>query len=581
MRRIVMRRDRRRFIAALLISTLIHALLFTLQLDVRGRALPGLDLLKLEQRSAGQELNVVLAAPKSAAASAPAAVRTPAQKPAARSQPKSAPTKHARPKAEQAQRAKPKVTNPQLVAAAPPITRPPATSSTFVAVTETKPARTPKSPPARRTPKAAPRKKVSPKPPQPTIIAQELPLRKTFPVPTPAPESSSDAANPVVTEAPAVTENPETPNPNDAAQAQAEEAAALALAEALHKAEEQAAQAREQEAQRQEALRLQELEALKQEAARQQALLLEKQQEEKLAEQQAQLQIEKQTAELAAQQAQQLAALEAREQEAQQEAQRAAQEAAQREEAQRAEEAAQREEAQRQALENEARMQAEESARQQAQALERAEQLAAAQAAGQAAAAAAAAARQGERSSNAGDSRATDARERAADQKPSDKTTSGAAGSDPATRAPVSARNIDPRPSQRPAAPTRIARSGDKCRQKAEGWYKADLQVDIYAATWRNMVRVNAPFNLLQDAKTGAYENPVVTVAINSDGSVKSITFNKSSGLPELDNAVRRIIQMLAPYTPFEPQLEVDCDFIEFPSIWNINRALRLSWRGQ
>jgi TonB family protein len=107
------------------------------------------------------------------------------------------------------------------------------------------------------------------------------------------------------------------------------------------------------------------------------------------------------------------------------------------------------------------------------------------------------------------------------------------------------------------------------------------VQVATYAAAWRHVIRQNAPFEQLQGAKTGPYENPVVTVAVRSDGSLESVAVNRSSGIAGIDEAVRRIVEALAPFPPFPPELEMDCDVIEIPSIWSFDRALRLIWRGQ
>ncbi|MBK9360959.1 MAG: TonB C-terminal domain-containing protein [Rubrivivax sp.] len=43
----------------------------------------------------------------------------------------------------------------------------------------------------------------------------------------------------------------------------------------------------------------------------------------------------------------------------------------------------------------------------------------------------------------------------------------------------------------------------------------------------------------------------MVTVAVRSDGSVESVTVVVPSGVPELDEAIRRIVMALAPYPPF------------------------------
>jgi TolA protein len=286
---------------------------------------------------------------------------------------------------------------------------------------------------------------------------------------------------------------------------------------------------------RQEALRqARELEALKQaeESARQEAAALQQQAEQRaaaeLAEQQAREGAAAEARATAARKAEEEAAALAREQEAQRQAgeaeeRRLAAESEARKQALEGEARKAAEDAgRRQALDDQARRQAEEGARQQALALEK---------------------RKG-------------VEQRAAELE--------------------AARQRD-----RAAARVRVAPFDDICRQKAAGWYKSDIQVELYAAVWRDTIKMKAPFDLLQAAKAGPYENPLVTVGIRSDGSVDSVTFNKSSGRTEIDEAVRRIIDMLAPYRPFPRELEADCNVVEFPSIWSFDRAVRLNWRGR
>ena len=131
------------------------------------------------------------------------------------------------------------------------------------------------------------------------------------------------------------------------------------------------------------------------------------------------------------------------------------------------------------------------------------------------------------------------------------------------------------------AIPTRAPLPDDPCRQKTDGWYKPDTQVELYAAVWRHGVSWNGDFELLQDAKEGPHQNPIVSIAIRSDGYVDKVTFIKSSGQAGIDGAIRRVIQVLSPFTPFSRELASQCDVIEFPSLWTFNQALRLTWRGQ
>jgi len=103
----------------------------------------------------------------------------------------------------------------------------------------------------------------------------------------------------------------------------------------------------------------------------------------------------------------------------------------------------------------------------------------------------------------------------------------------------------------------------------------------MYAEKWRQKIELNAPFDVLKQAKTGPYENPVVTVALRSDGSVEAVTINRSSGSPQIDDAVRRIVILLSPYTPFPSDLAMDYDVLEVRRVWSFDTAVRLFSGGR
>lgn len=130
----------------------------------------------------------------------------------------------------------------------------------------------------------------------------------------------------------------------------------------------------------------------------------------------------------------------------------------------------------------------------------------------------------------------------------------------------------------RQAAPDAI--SGGSRRKTLIGRHEQDMDVVIFAEIWRRNVGMRAPFEVLEKAKTGPYENPVVTVALRSDGSVERVTITRSSGVADIDNAIRQIVMMLAPYNRFPREIAAEYDVIEIPSVWSFNRALRLIWGG-
>jgi len=65
-------------------------------------------------------------------------------------------------------------------------------------------------------------------------------------------------------------------------------------------------------------------------------------------------------------------------------------------------------------------------------------------------------------------------------------------------------------------------------------------------------------------------------VAVRSDGSVESVTFELSSGAPEVDDAVRRIVRSHENYQAFPPALARDYDVVEIRRTWYFDTAVRL-----
>jgi TolA protein len=372
------------------------------------------------------------------------------------------------------------------------------------------------------------RAKAAPKEPRPEIIAQVEPRQKTFSVRPEAVGDPEQQAAPVV-EAPPDTAEP--PVPDVVAKIQVEEPPPAKEPEqaAQNLAEEDAARrAREQEATR----RLEE--AKQQEDARVQRLAQE-------------LEAKRQADEAARQQ---------------EEARKLA-EAKKQEEARRLEEAKKQEEAraQRLAQELEAKRQAEEAARLQAEALARQQEL--------------------ETKKQAED---LAARARAQDLAARQKAEgSGAAappaklsGSELAARALQQIRQPEaPRaelPGSRP-----FPRGADFPRRGSIlGSAEAEVSLRMYAESWRLKVERIGSLNVPRSARTRPHYNPLVTVAIRSDGSVEEVFIHRSSGLRELDEAVRRIVHLLAPYSAFPPEMARQFDVVEIQRIWVFTDTLNI-----
>ena len=103
-----------------------------------------------------------------------------------------------------------------------------------------------------------------------------------------------------------------------------------------------------------------------------------------------------------------------------------------------------------------------------------------------------------------------------------------------------------------------------------------DIGVTMYIESWRQKVERNGNMNYRPSARDRAREDPIVTVSIRSDGSVEDIAIIRSSGLPELDAAVQRIVRLYARYSAFPPDLARRYDVIEIRRVWNFDDQLRI-----
>ena len=83
-------------------------------------------------------------------------------------------------------------------------------------------------------------------------------------------------------------------------------------------------------------------------------------------------------------------------------------------------------------------------------------------------------------------------------------------------------------------------------------------------------------FDMVREAAKQPHRNPLVTVAIRSDGSIESVTFVLSSGVPEIDGAILRVIESQKPYQAFPPGLASEFDVIEIRRSWYFDVAIRL-----
>ena len=128
----------------------------------------------------------------------------------------------------------------------------------------------------------------------------------------------------------------------------------------------------------------------------------------------------------------------------------------------------------------------------------------------------------------------------------------------------------DPR---RPALPYSVGSA-----RRIRLWGRADTNAELirYAEAWEQKIQLNTPAETVRQVSRQPHTHPMVTVAIRSDGSVESVTFAPSSGAPEVDEAIRRIVRSLEHYPAFPPALARDYDVIEIRRTWHFDSGVRL-----
>jgi TonB family protein len=114
--------------------------------------------------------------------------------------------------------------------------------------------------------------------------------------------------------------------------------------------------------------------------------------------------------------------------------------------------------------------------------------------------------------------------------------------------------------------------------RRARLWGRTDANLELvqYAEAWARKIHFNTPVETVRDVAKRPHTRPMVTVAIRSDGSVESVTFVVSSGVAEVDEAIRRIVESQRPYPAFPPALARDVDVVEIRRTWHFDSALQL-----
>ena len=98
----------------------------------------------------------------------------------------------------------------------------------------------------------------------------------------------------------------------------------------------------------------------------------------------------------------------------------------------------------------------------------------------------------------------------------------------------------------------------------------------LYAEAMSRKIELNMTFDMVREAVKQPHVQPMVTVAVRADGSVEKVTFDVSSGVAAIDEAIRKVVASQAPYPAFTPAIARQYDVIEIRRTWIFDTAIRL-----
>lgn len=113
-------------------------------------------------------------------------------------------------------------------------------------------------------------------------------------------------------------------------------------------------------------------------------------------------------------------------------------------------------------------------------------------------------------------------------------------------------------------------------RARLFGHTDPNADLVAYAQAWALKIQLNTLPDKVREVARRPHTPATVTVALRRDGSVESVTFVVSSGVAEIDDAIRRIIDTQRPYPAFAPNLAREFDVIEIRRTWYFDAAVRL-----
>lgn len=89
-----------------------------------------------------------------------------------------------------------------------------------------------------------------------------------------------------------------------------------------------------------------------------------------------------------------------------------------------------------------------------------------------------------------------------------------------------------------------------------------DPDLRQYLESWRKKIEEVGSRNYPPEAKGKLYGNVLLYIEIKSDGRLEHVEIKRSSGYKVLDDAVKKIVRMAAPFDRFPEELERRADIV-------------------
>ena len=134
--------------------------------------------------------------------------------------------------------------------------------------------------------------------------------------------------------------------------------------------------------------------------------------------------------------------------------------------------------------------------------------------------------------------------------------------------APLALTQTTPRPIATNATDVTLRLRG----KRADGTFEVvpntrESKLAPYLDAWRRKVERLGTLNFPQNARSGA-GNPILEVAIRSDGSLGEVLIKRSSGRKEIDQAALSILRLASPFDPFPQELSKQYAELRFAYEW-------------